>query len=77
MGITGYPTDRAGVIERLVKERLVDEGPDGLAVRRIAALLLAKQLTDFPDVSRKAARVVVYSGPSKLETRLDQLGSRG
>ncbi len=72
-----YPTDRAGVIERLVKERLVDEGPDGLAVRRIGALLLAKQLTDFPDVSRKAARVVVYSGPSKLETRLDQLGSRG
>lgn len=72
-----YPTDRAGVIERLVKERLVDEGSDGLAVRRIAALLLAKQLTDFPDVSRKAPRVVVYSGPSKLETRLDQLGSRG
>ncbi len=46
-------------------------------MRRIGALLLAKQLTDFPDVSRKAPRVVVYSGPSKLETRLDQLGSRG
>ncbi|MBX6387227.1 MAG: putative DNA binding domain-containing protein [Microbispora sp.] len=72
-----YPTEQAGVIERLARERLVDETPDGLAVRRLGALLLAKQLADFPDVSRKAPRVVVYTGTSKLETKLDQLGTRG
>ncbi len=72
-----YPTDRAGVIERLVRERLIDEVPDGYAVRRLGALMLAKQLSDFPDVARKAPRVVVYSGTSKLETKLDQPGSRG
>jgi predicted HTH transcriptional regulator len=38
---------------------------------------MAKRLGDFPDVSRKAPRVVIYIGPSKFETRLDQFGTRG
>ncbi len=41
-----YPTDRAGVIDRLVKERLVDEGR-GYTIRRMGALLLAKRLVIF------------------------------
>lgn len=72
-----YPTDRAGVIDRLVRERLVDELAGTFAVRRLGALLLAKQLSDFPDLARKASRVVVYTGTSKLETRLDQVGTKG
>jgi predicted HTH transcriptional regulator len=72
-----YPTERTGVIERLIQERLVDEAEGALAIRRLGALLLAKRLKDFPDLARKAARVVVYTGPSKLETRLDQIGGKG
>lgn len=34
-------------------------------------------LGDFPDVARKAPRVVAYEGTSKLNTRLDQTGGRG
>jgi len=72
-----YPTERAGVLDRLVRERLVDETGGVYTIRRLGALLLARRLEDFPDVSRKAPRVVVYTGESKLETRLDQTGSRG
>jgi predicted HTH transcriptional regulator len=72
-----YPTERAGVIDRLIRERLVDESGGQYKIRRLGALLLAKSLTDFPDLSRKAPRVVVYTGTSKLETRLDRTGSRG
>lgn len=72
-----YPTDQAGVLDRLVRERLVDEAEGIYAIRRLGALLLAKRLEDFPDIARKAPRVVVYSGASKLETRLDQTGIRG
>jgi len=72
-----YPTERAGVLDRLARERLVDEAGGGYTIRRLGALLLARRLTDFPDVSRKAPRVVVYTGASKLETRLDQTGDRG
>jgi predicted HTH transcriptional regulator len=72
-----YPTDRVGVLDRLVRERLIDKMADGYAIRRICGLLLAKRLDAFPDLARKAARVVVYSGISKLETRIDQTGQRG
>ena len=72
-----YPTDRAGVIDRLIRERLIDESGDAYAIRRLGALLLAKRLEEFPDLARKAARVVVYTGTSKLETRLDQIGTKG
>lgn len=72
-----YPSTREGVIERLKNERLIDETNGVFAIRRIGGLLLAKRLDEFPDLVRKAARVVVYSGSSKLETRLDQAGAKG
>jgi ATP-dependent DNA helicase RecG len=72
-----YPTERAGVIDRLTRERLIDEVSGALAIRRLGALLLAKRLDDFADLARKAPRVVVYTGASKLETKLDQVGARG
>lgn len=72
-----YPTDRKGVIDRLLGERLIDESKGVYSIRRLSALLLAKRLEDFPDIARKAARVIVYAGTNKLDTRLDQTGGRG
>ncbi len=72
-----YPTNRLGVIDRLRRERLLDETANGYAIRRLGALLLAKRLGDFPDLERKAPRVVVYTGNSKLETRLDHTAAKG
>ena len=72
-----YPSSRAGVIGRLLAEQLVSKNGDGLAVSRLGALLLARRLGDFPSISRKAPRVVVYHGTSKLETRVDRTSTRG
>lgn len=72
-----YPTSQNGVIERLISERLIDRQRGGFVIRRLGALLLAKRLTSFPDVRRKAMRVVVYDGISKLETKLDEMANRG
>ncbi len=72
-----YPTDQAGVIDRLTKERLIDSADGSFAIRRIGALLLAKKLADFEELARKAARVIVYPGTSKLETKLDRSGEKG
>jgi ATP-dependent DNA helicase RecG len=72
-----YPNDRQGVINRLIDQRLVDNNDARYSIRRIGGLLLAKNLEHFPEISRKAPRVVVYTGNSKLETRLDQNGHRG
>jgi predicted HTH transcriptional regulator len=72
------PSDRSGVIERLVNERLIERRPNGtFGILRIGALLMARKMADFPDISRKVARVVVYGGDNKLSTKLDQTGTRG
>jgi ATP-dependent DNA helicase RecG len=72
-----YPSDQFGVIDRLESERLIHRNGDRISIKRIGALLLAKKLDEFPELSRKAARVIVYSGKSKLSTKLDQPGSKG
>ncbi len=72
-----YPTEQAGVLDRLVKERLIDSLDGRFAIRRIGALLLAKKLESFEELARKAPRVVVYTSTSKLDTKLDQVGAKG
>lgn len=72
-----FPADRSGVIDRLLQERLIDRTGDEYSIRRLGALLLARRLSDFPDVAPKAPRVVVYSDKSKLRTRIDQDGKKG
>ena len=64
-------------MERLLSERLIDELNGEYSIRRLGALLFAKRLRDFDDLARKAPRVVVYAGNSKLETKLDQVGTLG
>lgn len=72
-----FPTDRSGVIERLRQNRLIEVLDDRYSIRRVGALLLARRLDDFPDLARKAPRVVVCTGSSKAETRLDQSEVKG
>ena len=72
-----FPSDRDALLSKLIAERLIERTGDTYAVRRIGALLLARRLRDFPDVARKAPRVVVYEGIGKLKTRLDQTGTGG
>ena len=72
-----YPTDQVGVLQRLESERLIRSDSGGYAIVNIAAVLLAKNMKDFEGIKRKAARVVVYSGDSKLKTESDLTGEKG
>lgn len=72
-----YPSNRESVIDRFLQDRLIDRKDGLFSIRRCCAVMFAKRLSDFPDVARKAPRVVVYSGSNKLETRIDQTGVRG
>jgi ATP-dependent DNA helicase RecG len=72
-----YPSDRAKVLVRLLEHRLIDQNGARYSVRRIAGLLLAKRLEEFPDLARKAPRVIVYTSTSKLDARIDQTGQLG
>jgi predicted HTH transcriptional regulator len=72
-----YPAGQSGVLDRLEQERLVDLVAGSYSIRRLGALLLAKNLRDFQDISRKAPRIIVYTGTSKLDTKLDQTSTNG
>jgi predicted HTH transcriptional regulator len=71
------PQSNEAAVQRLVDERLADKVDGSYSIRRMGALLLARDLSAFPDVERKAARVVVYDGTSKLKTKLEQVGTKG
>lgn len=72
-----YPTNRSRVLDKLLQERLIEGKKGNYSIKRLGALLLAKRLEDFQDLVSKAARVVVYRSQSKLETRLDQIVTKG
>lgn len=59
-------------LNQLRRDRLIDQDAGLYTIRRMGALLFARNLRDFPDCARKAARVVVYSSSSKLKTKLDR-----
>lgn len=72
-----YPTDQAGVLARLLDERLIERSSAGFNILHIGAVLLAKNMRQFPDISRKATRVIVYEGESKMRTVSDVTGEKG
>lgn len=72
-----YPTDQTGVLARLLDERLIEPSASGFHILNIGAILLAKSLRNFPSISRKAARVIVFADESKMQTLSDQTGEKG
>lgn len=72
-----YPSVRAGVLERLEAEHLVQTVGGGWAITNLGAILFAKRLDQFDALGRRAPRVVVYDGNSKLKTKRDTQGVKG
>lgn len=65
------------VVRKLCSLGLVHEEGGRFSINRLAGLTLAKELEYFPELSRKAPRLVVYNGKDKLDTRHDIVGKRG
>ncbi len=74
---TPYPTQAESVLERFVSERLIKKLQQTYEITNLGALLFANNLRDFDTVARKAARVIVYGGKSKLATKSDVIENRG
>jgi ATP-dependent DNA helicase RecG len=72
-----YPSEDRSAIERLVTDQLIDESNGKFSIRRIAAIILSKDLTQHPELSRKGIRVIVYNGTDKLSTKLERVGQKG
>lgn len=53
------------------------ESASGGYVTNLGAIAAARKLSDFTDISRKAARVIVYNGTNESNMKLEQEGTKG
>lgn len=72
------PDGRTAILDALAADRLIESAGGGYwNVMNLGAILLAKQLSDFGRLQRKAVRVIVYKGKGRVETLREQTGTRG
>lgn len=72
-----YPAQREGVLEKFAGEKLIRPRNNLWEITNLGAILFAKDLREFDNLSRKSGRVIVYEEKSKIKTRLDRPGVKG
>ena len=71
-------SDINGVAHYMMEEGVIVKQDNGLyAITNLGAILLAKRLSDFPRISRKATRVVQYQGNNRLNMLKEDVGGKG
>ncbi len=72
------PDNKRGILEKLSGDNMILIDDAGTySITNLGAILFAKKLDDFKSLKRKAVRVVVYNGTTRLETIKEQTGGRG
>ncbi len=62
----------------MAAERFIIRDPAGGGyITNLGAIAAGRKLADFPDLSRKAIRVMVYDGLNKATTKLEREGTKG
>lgn len=71
------PKGQETILEKFIEEKLIQRSESGYAITNLGAILFATSLKSFDSLSRKAIRLVLYKGKSRLETIKEQQGDRG
>lgn len=72
------PDGRANILNELKSSRLIVRNDlEGWNITNLGTLLLARSFNDFPDLKRKAVRVIKYKGKNRMETDRDRTGDMG
>jgi len=73
------PENRAQILQALRSDGMIvpSDVNKQWNITNLGAALFAKQLESFPNLSRKAVRVIQYRGDSRVETIREQVGVRG
>jgi len=72
------PEGRKGILSALAADKLVKKNDAGQwSITNLGAILFAKKLQDFPILSRKSVRLILYKSNSKLETIREITGNKG
>jgi len=72
------PDGRVAILEYLQKERIVEKNDAGSwNITNLGAILFARELDAFRHLSRKAIRLIQYSGNNRYKTLKEQVGHKG
>jgi ATP-dependent DNA helicase RecG len=72
------PASRDGILDGLQSDELITPDKDGTwNITNLGAVLFAKKLLDFRNLKRKAVRVILYKGETRVETIREQEGTKG
>ncbi|MFH1134522.1 MAG: ATP-binding protein [Pseudomonadota bacterium] len=72
------PEGRDGILAALASEEMIARSEGGKwNITNLGAVLFAKRLAEFRSLKRKAVRVVLYKGESRVETVREQEGNKG
>ena len=72
------PEGRDGILSALAADEMITPGRAGKwNISNLGAVLFAKRLADFRPLRRKAVRVVLYRGESRVKTIREQEGTKG
>lgn len=71
------PKTQAAILDRFCREKLVIKQNAVFSITNLGAILFAKDLNNFESLARKAVRLIVYDGNSKIQTKLDITGIKG
>ena len=72
------PEGRDGILAALASDSIIEEAISGQwNITNLGAVLFARQLSDFQTLKRKAVRVILYKGDSRIKTIREQEGGKG
>jgi predicted HTH transcriptional regulator len=72
------PEGREGILAALASDEMISSSKAGKwNITNLGAVLFAKKLADFRPLKRKAVRVVLYKGETRVETLREQEGAKG
>lgn len=75
---TPLPENRSGILSAFEADNLICRNEaGGWDITNLGAILFAKKLEAFPQLKRKAMRVIQYSGVDHIETFKEQEGTMG
>lgn len=72
------PSTLHGVAKYMIEEKVIQKLDSGLfAITNLGAIVFAKNLNEFDNISRKALRIVKYEGKSRVNILKDEIRCRG
>lgn len=74
---TRLPNSKQGILAALASAELIVKKGGNWDITNLGGILFAKNLTNFKALRRKAVRVIVYKGNSRIDAVKEQVGGKG